>query len=1028
MERSGPQVYSIAAHRGFADALVAGLLPRYSDPELGLARLTLLLPSSRAVRTVTEAFIRHAGAGLLMPRMAVVGDLDLDETLGPLLDPLGEGAAIPPAADPTRRLFRLAQFIPQAMTALGREPPRGAALLRMAQEIGRAVDRLLVEDIDPEALWQEEVKQVLADMSGHWIENTKLFYAVQQMWRAELRERGELDAAARRNRLFARAAERWRAEPPATPIVAAGVTSAAPALAQLLRVVSELPQGAVVLPDFDLSMPADVWDELGHAGAPDADPPLARGDAVTHPQYHLKLLLNRMGVARGEVQPWHRAGLGKGPPERSHAISNLFLPPEASKVWADLPADRRRLSGVRLLETANPEEEAQAIALLVRQTLGEPEKRVAVVTPDRGLARRVVHHLRRWNIEADDSAGRPLSQTAAGRLFLLLAEVAAEEAAPVPLLALLGHPLVRAGEGRGAWLDKTRAFELKLRGPRPAPGLAPLRPMAAKAAAEQWWTEVETILASLIELHGSYPSPLAGEGGGASAPEGEGSAALAAAGAADPSPNPLPQGERAKLRFDLADLLERLAAAGEALCGENLWAREDGRALSAMVEDLRIHAADTGFAIAPDELPAALRDAMEQVAVRPPYGGHPRVAIYGLLEARMTRADLVICAGLNEGTWPATPSLDPLLAPAVLRALGVPGADFRIGLAAHDLAGLLGAPVVVLSRSARDVQGPAIASRFLLRVKALLGRKMAEDAEDRDTLALARALDDGRPAPLYPRPAPRPSEAQRKVRISVTALDRLRSDPYQFYASAILRLKDLDPLDAEPSAPWRGTAAHEVLETWHKTGRPMAEVADEVLTQMNHHPLMRALWRPRLMKALEWVEQEIAAHPGREPVLFEEWGEMVVRGVTIVGKVDRIDRLPGGRLAVVDYKTGGPPSTQQVIDGFALQLGTIGLMAERGAFGGLEGEPVAFEYWSLGKSRKSGTGFGYVATPILAEGKRKGIELEDFLPKAREFLDDALDRWILGSEPFTARLNPNAPGYDTYDQLMRLQEWQGRDA
>ena len=101
-EAAKPNVYSIAAHRGFADALVAGLVPRYADPELGLARLTVLLPSGRAVRTLTEAFVRHSGSGLLMPRMAVVGDLDLDETLGPLLDPLG-AAEIPPAADPTRR-------------------------------------------------------------------------------------------------------------------------------------------------------------------------------------------------------------------------------------------------------------------------------------------------------------------------------------------------------------------------------------------------------------------------------------------------------------------------------------------------------------------------------------------------------------------------------------------------------------------------------------------------------------------------------------------------------------------------------------------------------------------------------------------------------------------------------------------------------------------------------------------------------------------------------------------------------------
>ena len=179
---------------------------------------------------------------------------------------------------------------------------------------------------------------------------------------------------------------------------------------------------------------------------------------MTHPQYHLKLLLNRMGVARDEVEPWHRSGLGAAQPARSRAISNLFLPPAASACWVKLKAEERRLSGVRLMESAHPEEEAQAIAILIREAIEQPERRVALVTPDRALAARVVAHLMRWNIVADDSAGEPLPQTAAGRLFLLLAEVAGTAAAPVPLIALLGHPLVGGdgaewAEGRARWLD-----------------------------------------------------------------------------------------------------------------------------------------------------------------------------------------------------------------------------------------------------------------------------------------------------------------------------------------------------------------------------------------------------------------------------------------------------------------------------------------------------------------------------------------------------------------------------------------------
>lgn len=986
-ERPVPSIYSIAAHRGFADALVAGLVPRYSEPDLGLARLTLLLPSSRARRVIAEAFIRHSGeTGLLMPRMAVVGDLDLDETLGPLLDPLGD-SAIPPAVDPQRRLFALAGLIAAEM---GDKAPKGATLLRLARETGATMDRLLVEDIGPEQLVDDGVTGIFPDLSEHWQNSLRLFATLQAKWLAWLSDHGALDAAARRNRLFDHAAAVWKAHPPAAPIVAAGVTSAAPALAKLLRVVADLPQGAVILPDFDLTENAPWWDELGRAGnrPTPADTPFARDDAVTHPQYHLKLLLNRMGVAREEVQPWHRKGMAASSPERSHAIGALFLPPEASKAWVKLPADRRRLAGVRVMQAANPEEEAQALALLVREALEQTEKRVAVVTPDRALARRVVHHLARWNIVADDSAGRPLSQTAAGRAFLLAAEVMAENAKAVPLMALLGHPLANGGIERGQWLRQLRLVERELRGPRVDPGLEPVREITAKlsknhAKLAEWWAIAEAAVAPLLERDGEQPAPL-------------------------------------------ADLIDTLATTAEALCGEAIWAREDGRALAQFVEDFRLHAREAGFAVAPRDVATVLSDAMEGHAVRPPYGGHARVQILGLLEARMNRADLVICAGLNEGVWPARGGVDALLAPPILRALGVPGSDFRIGLSAHDLAGALGAPEVVLSRAARDEGGPAIPSRFLLRVQALLGDLLPKHTETR-AIDLARAMVRAPDAPRYPRPRPMPTAEQRLVDISATALDRLRGDPYQFFAGKIMQLAQLDALDADPSPAWQGEVAHEILERWHKADpRPaVTQVMDAVFEDRNVHPLMRGLWQPRLERALQWIESEIAGYEGRETVAVEAWGEMLVDGVRIHGKIDRLDRLADGTLAIVDYKTGSPPSSSMVEEGYALQLGLLGMMAEADGFKGITGDATAFEYWSLAKAKPDSNpyGFGYVETPLKIGSKRSGLPPEDFLPKTEDYLKAAIARWITGSDPFTARLNPDYPAYDTYDQLMRLEEW-----
>jgi ATP-dependent helicase/nuclease subunit B len=993
---AGPLVYSIAAHRGFADALVARLVPRYRKDAFGLARLTLLVPSSRAARTFSEAFIRHAGetgeSGLLMPRMVAVGDLDLDEKLGAALDPLGADD-IAPACDPVRRWLTLDRLIAEERAEEGMAPLPGRARLNLAREMARTIDRLLVEEKQVADLWGDPVLDQLGNLAEHWKRSIRLFAGVVVRWQAELAERGEVDAATRRNLLFDRAARRWKESPPPHPIIAAGVTSAAPALARMLRAIAELPQGAVVLPDLDLAMDDAAWGELGLAGAAEepGGPVFAPDDALTHPQYHLKLLLNRMGVNRAEVQPWHRRGIAAADPKRSRAISALFLPPQASRAWSALEPKARRLDGVRLLTSATIEEEAQGIALLVREALEQPEKRIAVVTADRSLARRVAQHLERWNIMADDSAGRPLALTPAGRLFGLIAEIAAHGPALAGLVAAFAHPLVHAWDdaARQEWLLGLRALDRALRGPAPAPGLAPLRAAAAKADIGAWWQAAEAVVAPL----GDWPPSMA-----------------------------------------LGEALSRLCDAAERFAGSAIWEREDGRALGTLIEELLGEADGLGTVIETADLAGVLRDCMDAVSVRPGYGGHPRVAIYGLLEARMARADLVICAGLNEGSWPQPPGSDALLAPAILRALGIPGAEFRIGLAAHDLAGAMGARAVVLSRALRDAEGPTLPSRFLLRVEALLGDNLGKEHRERMIPALLPRIDRLRPpASQYPRPAPDPSPQLRDVPIKVTALNRLLGDPYQFYAQAILSLTPLQPLAADPfSDPaLRGTLVHDILDAWHKgkvdqPGLALAPFAAAHFAAARVHPLFRALWQPRLIAALErfegWIAEN-AASDGRAVLASEISGQMTFDGVKIIGRADRIDRLADGSLAIVDYKTGNAPSKAQVEKGFALQLGLLGLIAQAGGFasGGVPARAATcFEYWSFGKEDD---GFGKRQSPMKLGPREAGLLPETFLPHHIDKLSDAIRRYIKGNTPFRARENPDYKGYNDYDQLMRLEEW-----
>uniref|UniRef100_UPI003593119C PD-(D/E)XK nuclease family protein n=1 Tax=Blastomonas sp. TaxID=1909299 RepID=UPI003593119C len=330
---------------------------------------------------------------------------------------------------------------------------------------------------------------------------------------------------------------------------------------------------------------------------------------------------------------------------------------------------------------------------------------------------------------------------------------------------------------------------------------------------------------------------------------------------------------------------------------------------------------------------------------------------------------------------------------------------------------------------------PTVASRFLLRFQAVSADKADQDAS---VLAMARALDQRLPEVRITQPAPDPSADQRKVNLSVTELDRLRADPFAFYARRILGLTALDPVDAEPSAAWRGTAVHSILEKWRKEDgldpELLARRAERYLDEANVHPLITALWRPRLLAALQWVAcctGEMAA-AGRQVVAAEIKGSMVVDGITITGKADRIDRMPDGSLVIVDYKTGQPPSSAQVEAGYALQLGLLGMIAQRSGYKdhtdtpGPSGIASGFEYWSLTKHAKSETGFGHIATPVKSGRKTSGLAAEAMMPTAERYLREALAEWILGRQPFTAKLVPDQAIFTEYDQLMRLGEWYGR--
>jgi ATP-dependent helicase/nuclease subunit B len=479
--------------------------------------------------------------------------------------------------------------------------------------------------------------------------------------------------------------------------------------------------------------------------------------------------------------------------------------------------------------------------------------------------------------------------------------------------------------------------------------------------------------------------------------------------------------------LDLGAALACLREALAKLSGDAAWQGVAGRAAADLFARLERDASLGPQDVSLDAVPALLRMLMDGVAVRPPDGGHPRIFIWGLIEARLQSAQMVVLGGLNEGIWPALPAPDPWLAPQIRKSLGLPGLEARIGVDAHDLAGALGAPEVIMTRARRDASAPTIASRFWLRIEAMSGG-LASPKLKADTLALLIDTPDGPTTPAA-RPAPCPPLAARPSVIAVTAVDRLKADPFAFYAQAILKLSAMEAIDAPAGPAWRGSMIHRVLQDWADEDGYQPDCLrariEALLAQPEMHPLLRTLWQPKLIEAADFIAASVAEarSQGRVPLVAEADGRFEIAGVTLKGRVDRIDTLADGSLAIVDYKTGSAPSVAQIEAGYALQLGLMGVMAENKAFKGVGGVASAFEYWLLSRDTTTKT-FGKIRQAL---GKGKGLDPADLTSAAYDHFSEAAARWLTGEAPFLAKAHPEYASYSDYDHLMRYEEWRGRE-
>lgn len=1019
--------------------LVAGFDAR-AHPER-LADATLYLPTRRAGRMAREVFLDVLQSdAVMLPRIVALGSVDEDELEfsddGQLGGP--EASLLPPKLEDLARRLTLAQLV----AAWAKRQPASlvvgspASTLALAGDLARLMDDMVTRGVG----WDALDGIVPDDLDIYWQHTLAFLKIAKENWPAHLVQIDRMEPAARRDLLIAMEASRLKARQKG-PVIAAGSTGSMPATAKFLHAIAQLPQGAVVLPGLDTNLDDGAWNSIG--GAIAAGDLAATPAAWSHPQFALHGLLTQFGIKRKDVEPL----AAPAPHGREVLMSEAMRPATSSEKWHTQLADKtvaQRIASatdnLTLVEAANPEMEALAIAVAMREAR-ELNRTAALVTPDRALARRVMASLGRWDLAFDDSGGDSLMDTPAGIFARLAAQTVADELAPPALLALLKHPLLRLGQAQGALAKTVGDLELALmRGPRPAAGSTGLVQDFARFRDE------------LGRLRRKEPSAIHHSEPRAQLEDADLDDVQALIANLTAALKPLEDLRRGK-PHDLMEFAARHYDMLKTLTTDDkglylAFEDADGGALSKAFDDL-FQTVDpspedskpsaSGLTLTLSDYPDVFETTFGDRIVRRPQST-ASLRIYGPLEARLTDCDRVILGGLVEGVWPPAPRVDPWLSRPMRHQLGLDLPERRIGLSAHDFVQLLGTKEVILTRAAKVGGAPAVASRFLHRIEAVAGKDLWSRIKERGDIYVRYANELDRPHRVVPveRPEPKPDVELRPLSMSVTEIEHWLRDPYTIYAKRILKLAPLDPVDMPLTAADRGSAIHEALGEF--TARFATELPDDVagalreIGSTHFAPLMdrpeaRALWWPRFLRIANWfagweherrhaVSRVDAETSGRITIPVEDG-----RVFTLSARADRIEHLGNETFALLDYKTGNPPSGKQVYLGLSPQLTLEAAILRSGGFRDI---PAGGSVSQLVYVKLSGNN---------PAGDERVLELKANRSDPDQLPDDAADdalreltalvrRYRNKSEPYSSVvLTMWSNRYGTYDDLARIKEW-----
>ncbi len=583
---------------------------------------------------------------------------------------------------------------------------------------------------------------------------------------------------------------------------------------------------------------------------------------ATHNQYNFKQILNKLGVT-------YKIPNLSTPRFKSNFISNALKPAKSCTNW-HLSNHAENADNIKYLKCYDLHHEAVSIIDLLQNN---PYKTAMVITQDDSLIGKLIFNLKKTNLlDVNIIRDYPLKQSNAGILLQLCLNLISDKFSPISSLALFKHNLVNIQEDlilqiemlmRDKNFHGNSIFDITLE--------------------DENFNLILNAFKGFKEIFNYKPISI-------------------------------------KQAFQThIDFVQKISKS-------SLWEEAEGEELKLYLDQIQDNADVLGY-ILPKNYPQIFNHFIQSAYYRPASSNNMHsITISKPIDARLHTADLIILAGLNEGSWPSKSAIDPCLNHNFIKKTGLPSLEHVIGEEAYDFQCFAQGKTVILTRSEKNFGTITTPSRWLLRILTMAKiehitfKQNIFDIEKQSTQEIC----------------PRPPLTFRPTKLSVTQIDKLIYNPYHIYVDFILKLKKLPPLIKKLSALDFGVFVHKALEIYHhKNKNPDLEKllnsGKQALQELNlNSSKLQLLYWQRFTRIAKWF---IANENPLNKVYLEAFGIINIgENFTLTAIADRIEITADNSLRILDYKTGIMPSNKAILTGNHLQLLLEGLLGEKGKF------------------------------------------------------------------------------------------------